>query len=134
MEGRGDRPGIEWDRRDRQDGYTLIEMMVVVLVVGILLSIALPTFLGARERAQNRGAQAGLRNALVAGKSYYTDGATYTDFDLAAAAMEPSLTYVPDIASLVQDGGKTVAIVQSSGDQLLLVSWSQSGSYFGLAD
>ena len=58
---------------EREGGFTLIELMVVVLIIAILIAIAIPTFLGARTRAQNRAAQASLRNALVAAKSIYTD-------------------------------------------------------------
>jgi type IV pilus assembly protein PilA len=57
---------------EREGGFTLIELMVVVLIIAILIAIAIPTFLGARTRAQNRAAQASLRNALVAAKSVYT--------------------------------------------------------------
>ena len=57
---------------EREGGFTLIELMVVVLIIAILIAIAIPTFLGARQRAQNRAAQSSLRNAFTAAKTIYT--------------------------------------------------------------
>lgn len=87
-------------RRDSEEGFTLIELMVVVLIIAILIAIAIPQFLGARERAQDRAAQSSLRNALTAAKTAYVDDSDY----LTAAfddlpAIEPSLTYVVGTAN-----------------------------------
>jgi type IV pilus assembly protein PilA len=82
-------------RRDQEEGFTLIELMVVVLIIAILIAIAIPTFLGARTRAQDRAAQSSLRNALTAAKTAYTDTSDYSAASTSAqlTAIEPSLKY-----------------------------------------
>ena len=66
--------------------------MVVVLIIAILIAIAIPTFLGARQRAQDRAAQSDLRNGLTAEKTAYTDASTYsTAAQMVTLNIEPSL-------------------------------------------
>src|SRR3954469_7027133 len=77
-----------------EEGFTLIELMVVVLIIAILLAIAIPSFLGARGKAQDRAAQSNARNALTAEKTYYTDNQVYSALPADLTAIEPSLTYV----------------------------------------
>lgn len=82
-----------------EGGFTLIELMVVVLIIAILIAIAIPTFLGARQRAQNRAAQSNLRNALTAEKTFYTDGEAYTNDTGIMGGIEPSLSWNAGVGS-----------------------------------
>jgi prepilin-type N-terminal cleavage/methylation domain-containing protein len=63
---------------DIETGFTLIELMVVLLIIAILLAIAIPTFLGVTNTAGDRAAQSNLTNALTEAKALYEVNQAYT--------------------------------------------------------
>ena len=93
-----DRSGVRDER-----GFTIIELMIVVMIIGILVVIALPTFLGARTRAYDRAAQSDVRNAFAAEKAFYTDDLTYTTDPATMTAIEAAITYLAGDTPLVID-------------------------------
>jgi type IV pilus assembly protein PilA len=115
-------------RSEREErGFTLIELMVVVLIIAILIAIAIPTFLGARQRAQDRAAQSNVRNALTAEKTFFTDGQAYTQQVSDMTAIEPSLTYTTNDASMAATGNIVYIQVYGTPATTLVVG-AQSGS------
>jgi type IV pilus assembly protein PilA len=118
-----------------EEGFTLIELMVVVLIIAILIAIAIPTFLGARGRAQERAAQSSLRNGLTAAKTMYTDDGNYSSADEVDATglktVEPSLAYVA--GSGPSDDQKEVSVANSD-TEWAGATMSASGKCFLIRD
>jgi type IV pilus assembly protein PilA len=120
-------------RRRDEGGFTLIELMVVVLIIAILLAIAIPTFLGAQNKAKDRSAQSSLRNAVTAAKTIYADSQTYTGIDTTAmGSIEPSLTY--KATGVVSTGPKDVSINPSTATVFYAAAKSATGSCFYIRD
>jgi type IV pilus assembly protein PilA len=65
-----------------ESGFTLIELLVVLIIIGVLLAIAVPSYLGFKDRAQKAAAASNVRSAIPAAEAYYSDVGNYTNMGL----------------------------------------------------
>ena len=94
-----------------EDGFTLIELMVVVLIIAILIAIAIPTFLGAQDRARDRGAQSDLRNAVTQLEACAVDGGYPASITAAGVMTTSPTTLSCNAQSLPASSGTTFRYV-----------------------
>ena len=122
------------DRRDAASdlgedaGFTLIELMVVLLILAILLAIAIPTFLGVTGGANDRSAQSNLNTALTTAKAAESQNTNQVYTGITAASLhtnEPSITFQ---AGAVAAAGQVSVYVSSDGNGIVLASWSPAAS------
>jgi type IV pilus assembly protein PilA len=96
-----------------ENGFTMAEMLVVLIVIGVLLSIAVASYLGFSGRAETRSAAADVRAALPSAEAYHTDNDTYAGMTVAALeGYDPGLK-VDDVA--VSSDGRTYCLDKSVG-------------------
>jgi type IV pilus assembly protein PilA len=111
-----------------EGGFTLIELMVVLLILAILLAIAIPTFLGVTKSANDRAAQSNLNTALLNAKAQYQNNsqaypATST-LVTALISAEPSLAFVNGTTTGSIDQNHISVFTTGDGSALILAAYS----------
>ncbi len=123
------------------EGFTLIELMVVVMIIAVLIAIAIPSFLGFRKSAQDRAAQSEIRTVLLSEKAFWLENGDYTQTAGDITALEPNADVVggPAAGVYIDLNGASSDIVcmvktADSGNTFAIWESSTGGTYYGKTD
>jgi len=108
---------------NEEKGFTLIELLVVILIIGILAAIALPAFLGQRQKGQDSEAKSNARNIVSHVESCYTQEQDYQQCTNAAQDLQDS--GIP-----LGTAGGEVNVTSSAANSYVVVGTSKSGNTF----
>ena len=123
------------DRLNEEEGFTLIELMVVLVNIAVLIALSTVAFTGTMSRARDSAAQHGAVRGIETGRIVYSDHASYT-FATAPAltTAEPNLTFV--VSGTPSSGSNNLSVDNSdpTGATLIIASWSPAGNCFYIRD
>jgi len=109
---------IKYTNKDKR-GFTLIELLIVITIIQVLASIAIPQFALFRQRAFNTVANSDLRNAALTQEAYYADHGIYRD-GLDGLTTFPYNLYISKGVTMSLEGsssGYSIIAYHNSGDK-----------------